>query len=157
MRNGQSTFLSNSVTVRNYSFSQRIDSQAGCVQFWFLHIPALNDHLLLAFVKLYVFFLFHRNDPWRRFYILWVWRKKPVHPFPSWTRSIRYGHTFLSWTHRPCIFIYLLGNGSTSRTRGTQLNGQCDLQSRERSIFLDYPQVVAWSDVSRKDENPVRE
>jgi hypothetical protein len=53
--------------------------------------------------------------------------------------------TFMNF--RPCIFIYLIstipGNGSTSRTGGTQLNGQCDLQSRERAIFPDHPQVVA--------------
>ena len=55
------------------------------------------------------------------------------------------------------LLIQILGNGSTSRTRGTQLNGQCDLQSRERAIFLDHSQVIAWFDVSWKDENLVRE
>ena len=35
MRNGQLTFLSNSVTVRSYNFSQRIDSQAEYVKFIF--------------------------------------------------------------------------------------------------------------------------
>lgn len=62
MRNGQLTFLSNFVTVRNYSFLPRIDSQAEYVHFCFPHIPKIGliDYLLFIFMKLYAF---NRNDP----------------------------------------------------------------------------------------------
>ena len=68
--------------------------------------------------------------------------------------SFPYFHELLDPVY---LFISISGNGSASRTRGAQLNGQCDVPSRERAIFLDHPQAVARFEVSRKDENLVCE
>lgn len=102
MRNGQLTFLSNFVTVRNFSFSQRIDSQAEYVQFCFPHIPNLGPEFF-AFVKLFFSIgtipddnsISHESD-----------RRSPCTLFPR--RRDQSGTAFLpllSWSRWPCIFI----------------------------------------------------
>lgn len=123
--------------------------------------PGLNDHLFFAFLKLVAFSIGTIPDNYSISYE--SDRRSPCTLFPSGRDQSGTAYTFPYLLFHELVdpvylFLYLTsGNGSTSRTRGTQFNGQCDLQSRERAIFLDHSQIASRFDVSRKDENLVRE
>ena len=109
MRNGQLTFLSNSVTVRNYSFLQRIDSQAEYVNFVFpiYQTSDLIDHLDIAFVKLYAFFFSIGTIPDNDSISYEFDRRSPCTLFPRGRDQS--GTGFLPYFHeQPTAYTYLI-------------------------------------------------